>query len=64
MFVIETEESNAARKMSVVLIIATALTASFGVLLTLHTYVRPQPRVEGFRVFGFRLDRRGRKSAA
>ena len=27
-------------------------------ILTLHTYVRPRPWVEGFRMFGFRLGRR------
>jgi hypothetical protein len=58
MFVIETERSNAARKMSVVMIIAAVVLKSFGGLLTLHTFVRPKPRVEGFRLFGFRLGRR------
>jgi hypothetical protein len=57
MFVIETEASNAARKMSVVMIIALAISGGMASLLTLHTYVRPKPRVEGFRVFGFQLVR-------
>jgi hypothetical protein len=54
MFVIETKNAKAAKKMSVVMGIAFALTASFGALLTMHTYVKPSPRApSGFRVFGF-----------
>jgi hypothetical protein len=50
MFVIETKQTSAASKMSVVMIIAAVVLKSFGGLLTLHTFVRPKPRVEGFRV--------------
>jgi hypothetical protein len=54
MFVIETKNAKAAKKMSVVMGIAFALTASFGALLTMHTYVKPSPAApSGFRVFGF-----------
>jgi hypothetical protein len=40
MFVIETKNAKAAKKMSVVMGIAFALSASFGALLTMHTYVK------------------------
>jgi multisubunit Na+/H+ antiporter MnhG subunit len=54
MFVIETKNAKAAKKMSVVMGIAFALSASFGLLLTMHTYVKPSPApARGFRVFGF-----------
>jgi len=54
MFVIETRSSKAARKMSILMGIAMALSGSFGALLTLHMYVKPSPAAApGFRIFGF-----------
>jgi hypothetical protein len=54
MFVIETKNAKAAKKMSVVMGIAFLLTGMFGALLTMHTYVKPSPApARGFRVFGF-----------
>jgi hypothetical protein len=54
MFVVETKDAKAAKKMSVVMGIAFVLTASFGPLLTMHVYVKPSPAApRGFRIFGF-----------
>jgi hypothetical protein len=54
MFVIETKNAKAAKKMSVVMGIAFLLTGYFGALLTMHTYVKPSPPpARGVRVFGF-----------
>jgi hypothetical protein len=43
MFVIETKNAKAAKKMSVVMGIAFLLTGYFGALLTMHTYVSRRP---------------------
>jgi hypothetical protein len=54
MFILESKTARAARKMSVLMAIAFVLTASFGLLLTMHIYVRSSraaPR--GFRILGF-----------
>jgi hypothetical protein len=57
MFIIETN-SKAPRKMSILMGIAFAATASFGPLFTMHIYVKPSPPTRrGFRVFGFPRDR-------
>jgi hypothetical protein len=41
MFIIESNTAKAAKKMSILMGIAFAVTASFGVLLTMHIYVKP-----------------------
>jgi hypothetical protein len=54
MFIVETSSAKAARKMSVVMALALPLTASFGLLLTMHFYATPRARAPGgFRLFGF-----------
>jgi hypothetical protein len=63
MFIIESNTAKAAKKMSILMGIAFAVTASFGVLLTMHIYVKPSPPIpRGFRVFGF--PRRATRSSA
>jgi len=62
MFVIETKQSSAAWKTSILMIVA-LLAAGRGLawlilIFTLHSYVRPKPNADGFRVFGFRLGSR------
>ena len=71
MFVIETKQSSAAWKTSILMIVALLAASSFTSILfgrlwglawlilifTLHTYVRPKPSADGFRLFGFRLGR-------
>jgi hypothetical protein len=63
MFVIETKQRSAAWKTSILMILALLAVgrgaAWLAAILTLHTYARPRPDVEGFRMFGFRLGRRG-----
>jgi hypothetical protein len=61
MFVLETKGSAAARKMSILMMVLCAVTGSFGALFTLHTYVRPKPVREGFRIFGFQLANSGQE---
>jgi hypothetical protein len=54
MFIVETNSAKAAKKMSILMGIAFALTASFGPLLTMRIYVKPSPPAQpGLRVFGF-----------
>jgi hypothetical protein len=54
MFIIETSTAKAAKKTSIVMEILFVLTASFGVFLTMHIYVKPSSAApRGFRVFGF-----------
>jgi hypothetical protein len=54
MFVLETKGSAAARKSGILMMIALGLTGSWGLMLTLHTYVRPSPPPPpGLRIFGF-----------
>jgi hypothetical protein len=65
MFVLETKGSAAARKMSIVMMLLFVFVLhGLGALLTMHTYVRPKPAREGFRIFGFRLFPRPPASAA
>jgi hypothetical protein len=59
MFIVESSSAKAARKMGILMAVAFALTASFGVLLTMHFYVRPSaPQPPGWRFFGFPRPRR------
>jgi hypothetical protein len=54
MFIVETKNAKAAKKMGILMGIAFAVTASFGPLLTMHVYVKPSPPTpRGLRVFGF-----------
>ena len=54
MFIVETRNAKAAKKMSILMFILFVLTMSFGVLLTMHIYVkRSSPSPRGLRVFGF-----------
>ena len=54
MFVVESANAKAAKKMSIVMFIFFVITFQFGALLTMHLYVKPsQPSLRGFRVFGF-----------
>jgi hypothetical protein len=72
MFVIDTKQtSRAAWKTSILMVFALLAAGSFISVLfgrvwglawlilifTLHTYVRPKPSADGFRLFGFRLGR-------
>ncbi len=52
MFIVETNSAKAAKKMSILMGIAFALTASFGPLLTMHIYVKPSPPAQSG-LFGF-----------
>jgi hypothetical protein len=53
MFIVESSNSRAGKKMSILMGIAFALTG-LGLLLTMHVYVKPSPPApQGFRVFGF-----------
>jgi hypothetical protein len=65
MFVLESKGSAAAHKYSTILMmVAMAVTGSFGPLLTLHVYVRPSPPPPpGFRIFGFPQPRGQRGNA-
>ncbi len=59
MFVLESRAAKGARRMSILVGIALAITGSFGLLLTLHVYVKPSPPAPpGFRIFGFPRRRR------
>ena len=56
MFILQTKSSNAARKMSYLMLVAGLLTGAYGIglLLTMHFYVRPgEPAPAGTRLFGF-----------
>lgn len=54
MFVMETQSAKVARKAGIMAAIAFVLTGSFGVLLTMHIYVKPsRPQPTGLRFFGF-----------
>jgi hypothetical protein len=54
MFIIETSTAKAAKKTSIIMGVLFVLTASFGVLLTMHIYVKPSPASpRGFRLLGF-----------
>jgi hypothetical protein len=58
MFVVQTSGAKACRKMSVLMGITLALTASVGALLTLHVYARPgRAAPTGFRLLGFPRNR-------
>jgi hypothetical protein len=60
-FVLETNGAGAARKFSILMMVVLALTGFWGVLLTLHFYVRPSPPPPpGLRIFGFPRSSRSR----
>jgi hypothetical protein len=53
MFIVESESSRAARKMSYLMFIVLLLAVP-GTLLTMHFYIRPRlPSPPGWRIFGF-----------
>jgi hypothetical protein len=53
MFIVESESSRAARKMSYLMFIVLLLTVP-GALLVMHFYIRPRPpSAPGWRIFGF-----------
>jgi hypothetical protein len=54
MFIVESQSSRAARKMSFLMMALFVVTASFGALLTMHFFKNPSlPSPTGFRILGF-----------
>jgi hypothetical protein len=54
MFIVESSNFRAAKKMSILMGVAFVLLTGFGLVLTMHVYVKPSPPApHGFRIFGF-----------
>ena len=57
MFIVETLEARRLRKPCILMGVLLGLLGAFGLLFTMHVYVKPRPVQQGVRLFGLRLTR-------
>jgi hypothetical protein len=57
MFIVETPEAGRLRKPCILMGVLFGLLGAFGLLFTMHVYVKPRPVRQGVPLFGFGLTR-------